>query len=149
MTSIAVTVDDALTQELQQRLNHFARLAGQIPGLYERLTALGESQTRRRIETEKTSPEGLLWADWSPDYAKTRHSGQSLLINEGNLLDSLAAFVEVAQAGWGSPLDYAIEMQEGVPARHVPARPFLGISDANLDELAAALDQWALEQLNG
>lgn len=57
--------------------------------LLDSLGGIVESQTRRRIADEKTSPDGQRWDDWSSSYAKTRHGNQSLLQADGDLLDSI------------------------------------------------------------
>ncbi len=82
----------------------------------ELLDALGgivESQTRRRIADEKTSPDGSAWDDWSSSYAKTRHGNQSLLRGDGDLLDSIEYQVQRDQVRIGSPLAYAGVHQDG------------------------------------
>ncbi|MBU2713731.1 phage virion morphogenesis protein [Zooshikella sp. WH53] len=61
--------------------------------LLDTLGATVESQTRRRIEEEQTAPDGSPWPTWSSGYAATRHGNQSLLQNEGHLVDSLHSSV--------------------------------------------------------
>lgn len=48
-----------------------------------------ESQTRRRIAEEKSSPSGVPWPAWSSGYAASRHGGQSRLQSDGHLLDRI------------------------------------------------------------
>lgn len=81
--------------------------------LLHALGAVVESQTRRRIADEKTSPSGQPWDDWSPEYARTRNGNQSLLQGEGGLLDSIQFVVDRNQVRVGSPLAYARVHQEG------------------------------------
>ncbi|MGB3831515.1 MAG: phage virion morphogenesis protein [Mesorhizobium sp.] len=115
---------------------------------------LGEHQTRRRIESEKTSPDG---AAWPPNL-----KGTSILAATGtNLFDSIAQTSTAEQAEWGASWEFAHIHQEGaiitpknarylaVPAAAfgavdgvrylksvtIPARPFVGISDANAQEI--------------
>ena len=54
--------------------------------LLESIGAVVESQTRRRISDEKTSPAGERWEEWSEGYSKTRSGNQSLLQGNGDLL---------------------------------------------------------------
>ena len=61
--------------------------------LLESVGALVESQTRQRIQENKTRPDGKAWAKWSERYGRTRNGGQSLLQNEGDLLDSIQYLV--------------------------------------------------------
>lgn len=115
------------------------------------LDAIGaelESSTRRRIDEEKESPEGVPWRVWSQRYARTRDGQHSLLIGEGELLDSIQytidgrGFVDL-----GSNLVYAATHQFGDPDRNIPERPYLGVSsddesaleDAIADIVAASL----------
>lgn len=81
--------------------------------LLDSLGAVVESQTRRRIADEKTSPDGANWPDWSESYNKTRHGNQSLLQGDGGLLDSIQYLVEKNRVRIGSPLVYARAHQEG------------------------------------
>ncbi|EEE2001878.1 phage morphogenesis protein [Salmonella enterica subsp. enterica serovar Kotte] len=81
--------------------------------LLHSLGAVVESQTRRRIISEKTAPSGEAWPAWSDSYAGTRHSGQSLLRGNGDLLDSIQFVVERGRVRVGSSLSYAGVHQDG------------------------------------
>lgn len=81
--------------------------------LLESIGAVVESQTRRRISDEKTSPAGEKWQDWSEDYRETRHGNQSLLQGDGGLMDSIQHIVERGRVRVGSPLGYAGVHQDG------------------------------------
>jgi phage virion morphogenesis protein len=102
-----------------------------------------ETQTRNRLQNEKTDPDGKAWAPWSTSYAKSRHKGHSLLQNTGHLLDSITyvtnndGTVEV-----GSNLNYADDHQNGNSKRRVPARPYLGLSNDNLKEIAEEIGNY-------
>ncbi len=111
--------------------------------------ALGESQTRRRIAEEKTSPSGEPW--------KSNAEGGSVLMETGqHLLASVAWTASAVEAEWGAAWEFAHVHQEGatiVPkdaARlafmaggkmrfakkvTIPARPFVGISSDNAAEI--------------
>ena len=103
--------------------------------LLESIGAMVESQTRQRIQEDKTGPDGKAWPKWSERYGKTRNSGQSLLQNEGDLLDSIQYLVNGKEVEIGSNLVYAATHQYGDEARSIPARTFLGLSDENEREL--------------
>ncbi|KEA51797.1 MULTISPECIES: phage virion morphogenesis protein [Mangrovibacter] len=81
--------------------------------LLESIGATVESQTRRRISDEKTSPAGEKWQDWSERYRKTRNGNQSLLQGNGDLLDSIQFITERGRVRVGSPLAYAAVHQDG------------------------------------
>jgi len=90
--------------------------------LLDTIGAVAESQTRRRIADEKTSPDGTPWTPWSAAYEKTRHGNQSLLQSEGGLLDSIEYQVERGKVRIGSALAYAGVHQDGFDgAVQVPA----------------------------
>lgn len=136
--------------ELDYNLSGLSRLEGRIKRLtnldrhrlLETMGGVVESQTRRRIETEKESPDGKSWDDWSPRYAKTRHGGHTLLMNEGDLHDSIQFLVTGGAVEIGSNLIYAAPQQFGLEERNIPDRPFLGISADNGAELEHTVDRF-------
>jgi len=116
--------------------------------------AMGESQTRRRIESEKTAPDGSAWA---PNL-----KGTSVLVETGqHLLSSIAWRSSDSETEWGSGWEFAHVHQGGmtitpknarylaVPAAAfgagggvrfakkvtIPARPFVGLSSDNAQEI--------------
>jgi phage virion morphogenesis protein len=131
--------------ELDRRLTQLAYM--DFKELLESVGALVESQMKRRLQSEKNSPDGEPWADWSPDYAGRMHGHpphkhpnqlrkagrHSLLVLEGDLLDSIMYEVTKDEVVIGSPLIYARTHQEGRGA--IPARPYLGLSHENRDEV--------------
>lgn len=124
----------------------------------------GEQQTRTRIQSEKSAPDGTPWAKNAPWYAASKKG--SLLQETGSLLDSLSAQPSGHQAEWGSNMIYAAVHQYGAEitpktakrlfiggrfARRVtiPARPYLGLSDENFADMEAlvldVLDEYAAQ----
>lgn len=117
--------------------------------LLEEIAALGESQTRRRISEEKTAPDGTPWAP--------NRAGTPILTETGqHLLASLAFHSSGEEAVWGAAWEHAHVHQEGavITAKSapfltffaggkfiskksvtIPARPFVGLSDDNRDEI--------------
>lgn len=90
--------------------------------LLEQIGATHESQVRRRIQNEKTAPDGTAWPAWSEQYAKTRHGGQSLLSGEGELLSSIENQLLSHAVAIGTPLVYGGVHQNGFDGRiNVPA----------------------------
>lgn len=155
MTGTAIVIQSHELDALRRRLDAMGHL--NTKPLLRSLAAEGESQTRRRIESEKTSPEGQPWRGYaSSDYElrKRQRSSGGLLESTGALLDSIRAFVEGDDtAGWGSNLVYAAIHQFGGtedmapgPAA-IPARPYLGASEENMDDLVAIADDWLDQQM--
>ena len=113
------------------------------------------SSAQRRIQEEKTSPEGVAWPAWSPAYAATRIPGvHSLLVGghrpagEGVRSEGghLQGSIEHHFAGdvvlIGSNLPYAAVHQFGSDdGGNIPARPYLGISADD----RAAIEAMALD----
>ena len=118
--------------------------------LMSTLGAIGESQTRRRISEEKAAPDGTAW--------RPNTQGTPILVETGqHLLYSIAWTASDDVAEWGSTWEYAHVHQDGmtivpknakalvfklggetVTAKSVtiPARPFVGISAENAQEIA-------------
>lgn len=154
-----------MSTDLIVSLGAVERLAGRIARLgdmdtrplMDEVGALGESQTKRRIDEEKTAPDGTAWPSWSESYAATRHPGQSLLVAGGFLLDSVEYVVGISgdYVEWGSNMVYAGAHQHGLDMSLVgshrritiPARPFLGLSDENEEDLAVLVDDFVDRQL--
>jgi phage gpG-like protein len=109
---------------------------------------LGERQTARRIEEEKTSPDGAAW--------KPNLKGTSILVDKGNLLYSIMSTASAAEAEWGSNWQFAHVHQSGMTITPkdkkalqfkfgnqfvttksvtIPARPFVGLSEDNRQEI--------------
>ena len=108
------------------------------------MAAVNESQTKRRISDEKTTAKGDPWKDWSPEYAKTRHGGHSLLQGNNDLLTSIAFDQQGGQTIVGSPLVYAAIHQFGGKtgrnqSTEIAARAYFGVSDDNEAELEEIL----------
>lgn len=120
--------------------------------LADGIGALGVAQTHRRIASEKTSPAG---AKWTPNRAGT----PTLMRSGSHLYDSVQHAVQgPAQVIWGSGWIGAGVHQVGATIRAVkgralafeiagkkvfaksvtiPARPWLGVSEANGREIEA------------
>ncbi|WP_028294284.1 phage virion morphogenesis protein [Oceanobacter kriegii] len=121
--------------------------------LLEGIGALVESQTHRRIRDEKTGPDGTPWDGWSDGYRNTRHGGNSLLMGEGHLDDSIQYLIEGDQVSVGSNLIYAaIHQLGGTPdmapgPAAIPARPFLGLSQDDEQDVADLMEDFLADQV--
>jgi len=106
--------------------------------LLEVVGATVESQTRRRIESEKRDPSGQRW--------KRRAGGRGrhpLLERSGALVDSITFAVHGDVVEVGSNLIYARTHQRGDQRRRIPARAFLGLSEANKVQIGRVVERWA------
>jgi len=145
--STAIVYDFKDIKRLQDRLAKLGNF--DHAALLEVVGAEGESQTHRRLREEKTDPEGNAWESWSDDYALTRHGGNSLLMGEGDLDDSVQFVVGIDQVEIGSNLPHAAIHNFGGEevGINIPARQYLGFSDENEADLLAVIDDFLDDQL--
>lgn len=144
MASVGLQFDLSSIERLAKRVSNLADAANT-----ELLYAVGaevESQTRRRLQDEKTSPDGEPWKELTDNYADRKKGSGGILELEGDLIDSIDNQVDSGLVEVGSNLIYSAIHQEGgtddMPAgpAAIEARPFLGLSDDNIDDLADLLD---------
>lgn len=123
--------------------------------LMEGIARLVQEQTRRRIESEKTSPTGEGW--------KPNRAGTSTLFDSGALSASIDYVASAQSAQVGSGIVYARIHQQGgvirakeanalafmvgnrlvqVQSVTIRARPYLGLSAANQVEVIEAAEDW-------
>lgn len=122
-----------------ERLSKLARIRS--APILEVLGAKMLEQSRARLESGK-GPDGDVWEPWSPAYAASG-KGRKPLEKTGNLLSSLVAEQSSDAVSLGSNVLYAAVHLHGSDAQGIPARPYLGFSDDDLDELG----QMTLEYL--
>ena len=145
--SVGITIEIENMDAVLSLVGNFADLDTET--LLTTIGALGESQTRRRIEEEKSAPDGTPWQE--------NAEGTSILLRTGkHLRDSIAWNVSGDTASWGSSWEHAHVHQNGavitpknarmlsffagggrVFAKKVtiPARPFVGLSEDNKQEI--------------
>ena len=147
MTGVSIKVSKGDLKRIDLRLNQIGRINPY--DLLETLGAVVESQTRRRLSEDKESPDGSPWPGWSSSYAATRRTGQKLLESEGGLIDSIESYVTGNSVKIGSNLVYAAIHQSGGEdvGMAIPARPYLGLSSDDQDEIAEIVEDWLAEQV--
>lgn len=145
--SVRIVIDGGDIGKLLTALKPFSDF--EPAELMTAIGALGESQTRRRISEEKTSPEGEAW---KPNFRE----GDILVETGGHLLASVAYTASADQAEWGAAWEYAHVHQYGATIKPkeadklvfslggkmvfakevtIPARPFVGLSSENAQEI--------------
>lgn len=148
MTGVSITID--LTG-IDQALAALSRLVSGVgdEAMMSAIGAIGQSQTHRRIDEEKTGPDGQAWPPNREGTPTLRRTGQ-------NLRERISWSASATHAEWGAEWEHAHVHQFGavitpknkqalkfmlggrfVVAKKVtiPARPFLGISDDNARQL--------------
>jgi len=148
MADVGIVIDQG-GERLAERLDRLADMP--IDNLMDNIGSEIKDQTVRRIESEKTDPEGNDWEDWSPKYAATRHGNQSLLIGGGPdyLLTTITWNANSESVIVGTNLIYGAIHQFGgeevdIP---IPARPYLGLSDENEEDVMGIVDKWLDDQI--
>ncbi len=141
-------------QGLDEALAALARIVENRPKMLKMIGAAVESQTRERIGSERTAPDGTAWPAWAAVTAARRHSGQSLLQASGTLIDSLHYVVDGDEVTVGSGMVYAAIHQFGGEAGRgrkvkIPARPYLGISAQNEADLMETIEDYIHRQITG
>ncbi len=153
-------------KDIERLNNKLAALAGlDTRPLLPIIGAMVESQTRKRISEEGPGPDDEDWPEWSTQYAESRAKKHKLLQSSGSLIDSLGHLVTGNEVEIGTNLVYGAIHQFGgtikpknkkalrlpggklVKSVTIPARPYLGISEENENELLAVVDSWIDKQI--
>lgn len=148
MAGFSYQIDDA---RLQAGLRNLIALGRNAGAAMADIAAIGESSTRQRFRTE-TGPDGQRW---KPSL-RARITGGRTLTKDGHLSGSISARHGRDFAEWGVNRIYAAIHQFGGEIRAkggslrfrlagggfaqvkqvtMPARPFLGVSDDDRDDI--------------
>lgn len=148
--SLEIRVDDAA---LRSALAQLRATTGDLQPVFRDLGEALLNSTRDRFSTFK-SPSGTRWAALSPAYQKRKKQNKhKILTLRGHLRGLLAYQVRPDALLVGTPLDYGATHQFGakkgafgrtrrggpIPWGDIPARPFLGLSDADRAEIDTIL----------
>lgn len=129
--------------------------------LLDTLGRMGVEQTRQRIEVEKTAPDGTPWK-------RTREGAPALFVTGAHLARSIDHAVSGMQAEWGTGWIGARVHQFGAVIKpvngnalkftsggetyfrkkvEVPARPYVGVSAKNAEEMQAVAARFVARAL--
>lgn len=96
---------------------------------------------RDRFRAQR-SPDGTPWAPLSPAYRARKAKNKDLiLVLRGHLRDTLRYQVSATALAFGTDRIYGATHQFGDPSRHIPARPFLGLSAADRTTVLGILNR--------
>ena len=147
MSGVIFVLDNAAVDGALTRLDAMGRM--EFWELTESLAALGVSQTQKRIEEEKTAPDGHAWP-------KTSDGRGALFVKGDHLYRSIQHDATADQASVGTGWIGARLHQSGatigpknasalafhyigkdwrVQSVTIPARPYIGLSDDNAAEM--------------
>lgn len=144
MPSLAVSLADApLRRRLQELLHQVEHLEPAMEDIADYMVR----STKTRIYRGGPSPDGDEWAPLSEETTVYFKGHSRPLIDSGELVHSIEVD-SVDDTGFviSADADHASYMQEGVrrtsgriPGKRVPARPFMGFSQTNLDRIRRML----------
>ncbi|ACQ92370.1 phage virion morphogenesis protein [Tolumonas auensis DSM 9187] len=110
--------------------------------LSEPLADVGEHLllTHRDRWSDQQSPDGAAWAPLSPGYQsrKQRHADEILRLND-DLRDTLNYHADPLALYFGTPLEYGAAHQFGRDDINLPARPYLGLSDQDSEDVLSII----------
>ena len=149
MAGATVTIDDsALLESLRE-------IQARGDDTETPLRSIGEALiiSHRARAKEEISPEGAKWAPLSPAYKerKPKHKDRILLLDD-HLIAELHYAVDATGLAFGTDSVYgAIHQLGGSPGMPpgpaaVPPRPYIGMSDADVEEAREILSDWVLEK---
>ena len=125
------------------------RLGGDLTPLMDAIGLLLENSTRERFET-KHDPEGISWEQLKPaTVARKQHKNGSIrggiLVDHGDLRKSITYHASTQSVAVGTDRQYGQYHQTGT--LHLPARRFLGLSEADKDGINDIIHQFLEDAL--
>ncbi len=158
MSAAMVTIDVKDVKRLSDKLKSCALSSSDRINLMGSLGLEIEEQTKDRFVHTRTAPDGSPWKEISEVTRQYLKNGEgSTLYREGGLFRSIERQVE---SEWsvivGAASEYAATHQFGakqgefgrsknngpIPWGDIPARPYLGLSPDDIDELEDMAEDW-------
>lgn len=145
---------------LQENLNTLKeRLNGDLTPLMQAIGVVLEGSTRQRF-ADKKSPTGVTWASLAPATIKRKKNKSvskdgvtviGTLVERGDLFKSITSHANKDSVSVGTDRKYGIWHQIGIASetKDMPARPFLGISGADKDEVYNIINDYLQGDIHG
>ena len=153
MSGATVNIDISELKELSAILNHSALSSTDRVALMKSLGNEIVEQSRSRILETQEDPEGNKWQDYAASTLKgLKAKGLEKVVSLLNRSGMLDRSIKVRQSGqWsvlvGSDREYAGVHQWGYKQKNIPARPYLGLSTDNIEDLNELAQQWLRERI--
>lgn len=131
----------AALSELQRRLG---------PGMKTVFADIGESllNSHKARWSSEQAPDGTPWEPLDPKYqARKKKNADKILVLDGYLKDLLDYNETETEMKLGTNLLYGATHQFGDPTRGIPARPFLGLSESDRQDVLEILNEYLSEPL--
>jgi phage virion morphogenesis protein len=140
VSKVKVTVNGTQITKLLRNLQDTTPL---LQNIGDHLVA----SSRARIRTTKADPDGNAWEPWAPATRAARikagTAGSGLLYDTGTLFNSITASISRNRAVVSTTVPYATYLQNGTI--NMPARPFLGVSQGDMDAIRRFVTQHLLK----
>lgn len=121
----------------------YQRLGGDLTPLMLAIGSILENSTRECFSS-KTAPDGTSWQQLKPSTVKQKKGrGGGILVERGDLMKSITHHATSHSVAVGTDRHYGKYHQVGT--KHMPARPFLGISASDDDNIQDVLNQFLRE----
>lgn len=124
--------------ETADKLNHAYIALGDLTPLMRDIGAYLEGSTRQRF-ADKQAPSGIAWENLLPSTQKQK-GDNNILIDSGDLVRSLTHYASSNSVTVGVSEPYGVYHQLGT--KHITARPFLGISDNDNNEIDVLINDY-------
>lgn len=111
-------------------------------------------RVHRQRFSDQVDPDGNPWAALDPEYARSKRKQKSrganlILVLNAYLANHFRYQYSDGDLFFGSDREYAATHQFGAPARGIPARPFLGISDDNQEHIIGIFNRYLRDAWDG
>ena len=153
MSGATVNIDISELKELSAILNHSALSSTDRMKLMKGLGTEIVEQSRSRILETQEDPDGNKWQDYADSTLRgLKAKGLEKVVSLLNRSGMLDRSIKVRQSGqWsvlvGSDREYAGVHQWGYKQKNIPARPYLGLSTDNIEDLNELAQQWLRERI--
>ena len=135
---IEITVDDT---EIRQALEQLQAKLGDLTPVFRDLGEALKISHRERF-SRGVGPDGQPWPELSPGYRATKKKNKDKKLVLDGWLRELHYQAGGTELRLGTDRLYGATHQFGDPARHIPARPFLGLDEAEQAHVLDVLAEW-------
>ena len=136
--AIKIDIDDSRVRAMLKRLAR--RMTDMRPVMAE----IGEIvvESIQRNFDEQRSPGGAPWKPLTQETLKRKRHPDRILYETGTLFRSIHPEPRSRSVSIGTNVIYGAVHQFGYKPRNLPARPYLGVRDADWTEIEAAILHW-------
>lgn len=153
-----ITIDADKAAAISRELNELSRQFNDLTPLMRNIAIRLHESTLARLQ-QGEQPDGKPFEPLSPNYVRMTASGRELprpyqiLVHTGKLrqgiLPNWTKDMARISAGNNESRSYAARHQVGAPADRLPARPFIGLSEKDLEDITTLTNQFIDQAVSG